>query len=93
MNDYQKIINKIIPADDLHWCEEEKRYIPISMEDIDKIIINCANQGMTDMDDIIKVIRWAEVVNVGSILLKNLLSDKLSVIGFDENEPLFGEKQ
>lgn len=92
MNDYQKIINKIIPADDLHWCEEEKRYIPISMEDIDKIIINCVNQGITDMDDIIKVIRWAEVVNVGNILLKNLLSDKVAVIGFDENEPLFGEK-
>jgi hypothetical protein len=92
MNDYQKIINKIIPADDLHWCEEEKRYIPISMEDIDKIIINCANQGITDMDDIIKVIRWAEVVNIGNILLKNLLSDKVAVIGFDENEPLFGEK-
>ena len=56
MNDYQKIINKIIPADDLHWCEEEKRYIPISMEDIDKIIINCVNQGITDMDDIIKAV-------------------------------------
>ena len=59
---------------------------------LDKIIINCVNQGITDMDDIIKVIRWAEVVNVGNILLKNLLSDKVAVIGFDENEPLFGEK-
>lgn len=91
---YEKLINKLIPADDLHWCEEDKKYIPVSVEDIELIIINCAKQGITDEEDIINVIRWAECVSVGNILLKNLLCDRLSIVGFDpeSKEPLFGEK-
>jgi hypothetical protein len=90
---YTDLINKLIPADDLHWCEEDKKYVPISMEDLDKIILNCAKDGMTDMDEIIKVVRWAEMVNLGSVLLKNLLSDRIRILGFENNEPIFGEKK
>lgn len=90
---YKDLINRLIPADDLHWCEEDQRYVAISMEDVDKIILNCIDNGITDMDEVIKAIRWAEMVNVGGILLKNLLCDRISIVGFDKEDPIFGENK
>jgi hypothetical protein len=89
----EDIINKIIPADDLHWCEAEKKYTSLSMEDLDSIILRCVSQNITDIDDIMKVTNWAVLVKVGDLLLKNFLDDKIKISGFDNNEePMFGAK-
>lgn len=85
------MINKIIAADDLHWCEEEKKYVSLSNEDVEKIIFSCVEQNITDFDDIYKVIQWAGLVRVGEILLKNFMQGKIRITGFDNSEPNFGE--
>jgi hypothetical protein len=86
------IINKIIAADDLHWCEEEQKYISLSKEDVDQLIAACSNQDMTEFEDMYKVIQWAGIVRVGQILLKNFMSGKIKITGFDiDGEPYFGE--
>jgi hypothetical protein len=86
------MINKIIAADDLHWCEEEKKYVSLSKEDVDQIISSCIEQDIVEFEDMYKVIQWAGLVRVGEILLKNFMQGKIEITGFDEsNEPLFGE--
>ena len=86
------MINKIIPADDLHWCEEEKRYVSLSKEDVDKIIAACSKQEINEFEEIYKIIQWAGLVKVGEILLRNFIEGKIKINGFDEsNDPYFGE--
>ncbi len=91
---YHQIINQLIPADDLHWYEEEQEYKPISKDQLDEIILACVNQEITELDDICKIINWASVVNVGNLLLKNFLYGNIKITGFDKNEePYFGVKK
>lgn len=91
---HDNVINKIIPADDLHWCEEDQKYTSLSMEELDSIIINCVDQGITNLEEISKVVTWAGFVKVGNLLLKNFLTNRLAITGFDsDDEPLFGAKE
>ena len=88
----KEIKNKIIPADDLHWNEDEQKYVAISQKQLRDIILKCIEQGIIKTEDMVKMTDWATSLNVGNILLKNFLSGNLVVVGFDEfKEPLFGE--
>jgi hypothetical protein len=87
----QQLINKLIPADDLYWYEDEQEYKAISKEQLDEIIITCVHQGMSDVEDISKVVNWANLVNVGNILLKNFIYGNIKITDFsDKDEPYFG---
>jgi hypothetical protein len=91
--DKEKIINKIIPADDLHWNEEEKKYVSLSDEEINSIIATCISQNIKEEKNVYKIVKWAGLVRIGNILLDNFLKDRLDVMGFDNNdEPLFKAK-
>jgi hypothetical protein len=87
-----KIINKIIPADDLHWNEEERRYVTLSDEEINSIIIACIGQNIKEEKNIYKMVKWAGEIRVGNLLLDNFLSERLEIAGFDNDEPLFRPK-
>jgi hypothetical protein len=81
---YKHIINNLIPADDLHWDEEEKRYASLSGEETQEIINKCIEIGLVDFPDIYKFVQWCGYVRIGQILFKNFLSGSLKVNGFDE---------
>lgn len=87
---YKHLINNIIPADDLHWCEEEQKYVSLSAEETQDIISSCLLQGMTELSDVYKVVSWCGNVRVGQLLWKNFLIGSLKIAGFDEDgEPRF----
>ena len=88
----KKTINKLIAADDLHWCEEEKRYVSLSDEEINNIILVCIEQDITREEDVYKVVQWAGQVRIGNILLNNFLNNRIKISSFDENEPYFTPK-
>lgn len=88
------VINTLIPADDLHWCEEEGQYTLLSMGEIDDILKACAEQGMTEehMEDVMKVVRWCENIRAGQLLWKNFVAGGIGIYDFDDqNEPIFGK--
>lgn len=72
----QIMLNKLISADDLHWCEEEQKYISLSEEEINKIMLNCIDQNITSLDEIYKMVSWAGLVRVGNLLLNNFLKQQ-----------------
>lgn len=91
---YKHIINNLIPADDLHWCEEEGKYVSLSREEIDDLIAACVGQGITELDDIFRVVRWRGEIRIGEILWKNFMSGGIRITGFDEaGEPMFSPKK
>jgi len=91
---HKHIINNLIPADDLHWDEEDQRYVSLSSEETQEIINRCIEEGMQDLQDVYKFVQWCGFVRVGEILMKNFLSGSLSVSGFDEEGmPYFGAKR
>lgn len=87
-----EIVNNLIAADDLHWNEEEQRYIALSREEIDEILLACIDQEMFSEKDCTRMLNWATHVKIGDILLRNFLTQRVKVVGFDKNdEPLFGK--
>lgn len=92
MEEKDKIINKLIAADDLHWSEEENRYVSLSDDEINLIIMTCVEQGIKEEKYIYKMVKWAGQVRVGSILLNNFLNNRIKVSGFDDEEPFFNAK-
>jgi len=85
-----KILNKIIAADDLHWNNMEEKYTAISPEELDTILKNSIENNITDEDELFKIVSWATNARVGEILLKNYLQGKIKIFGLDENgEPYF----
>lgn len=93
-NMYKDFINNLIPADDLHWCTEEQKYVSLSDKEINEIIMRCLDQGMSDLSDVHKVVQWCGIIRVGQLLWKNFLSGSLKITSFDkDNEPRFTPTQ
>lgn len=91
---YKHVLNNLIPADDLHWCEEEGKYVSLSREEMDDIIATCIHQGIKEIDDIMKVINWCGNVRVGDILWRNFISGGVCIAGFDDDgEPRFSPRK
>jgi hypothetical protein len=89
----EKILNKIIAADDLHWCPPENRYTALSMEELDIILLNSIKNNINDEKDLYQIVKWATNARVGEILLKNYMEGKIQIHGFDDTgEPIFGSK-
>jgi len=93
MKSTKNIVNKLIPADDLHWCEIEKKYVSLSKEEINSIIQNCVKQEIHNEEDIIKVVNWACLARTYEIMLNNFMANKVQIVDFFEEEPVFGEKK
>jgi hypothetical protein len=93
-NIYKQTLNKLIAADDLNWCEIEEKYVALSKEELDTILINGVAEGFIDERDLMKIVNWATNAKVGQILFKNYLENKIKIVGFDETgEPLFSSKE
>jgi hypothetical protein len=87
---YKKTINNIIAADDLHWNDDEQKYVALSNDEIDNIILNCVNQEILEENDLMHVMKWATHVKVGHMLFNNFLKNQIKIIAFDETgEPIF----
>jgi len=43
-------------------------------------------------DSVVEFIRWAEAIRAGTILLDLFLEDKINVVNFEDNEPVFMNK-
>jgi hypothetical protein len=87
--DPKHVINRIIAADDLHYYGTEKRFAALSQEEMAEIVSKCAESGITDKDDVYKVVRWYCGVRIGEILYRSFLSGQLKVTGFVDDEPTF----
>jgi hypothetical protein len=91
-NLYRETLNNIIAADDLHWNEIEKKYAALSMDELDSILSNCIDQGITDEESMIKIVAWATNARVGALLLKNFLENKVKISVDKEGETYFNKK-
>ena len=81
------VINKLIPADQLHWSEEERAYLPISMQEVNKISSLCG--GLTHEQTVAVVMDYQEY-KVGHLLWRNFMDGKIKISGVDQNgKPLF----
>lgn len=92
------IINKLIPADDLHWSESDKKYSALSDEEVEQIINFCYHKkGILEENFIAKIVNWASNVQVSNVLLKNFFQDNVEITGFVEkevaDEPIWGAKK
>jgi hypothetical protein len=80
-------INKLIAADQLHWCEEQGQYAVISKEEAQRISRKC--EGLTE-DETVAVIMWYQEHKTGALLWENFMKGKISVAGVSgDGQPCF----
>lgn len=90
MNNYEYVLNNMIPADDLFWDEIEKKYVALSKEETESIILSCVKLGFENFEDIYKMVNWCAKIRIGTVLWKNFISGMLEITDFDEEEePMF----
>lgn len=94
MND--GVINELIPADELHWSDEDQKLCVLEGDEIDQILMACCNNcHMTsddDFDEIMRVVRWIEQVKTDQLLLKQFLAGNIVITRMGEDGPHFMRK-
>jgi hypothetical protein len=90
---YEQVINRLIPADDLHYDASQRRYASISPAEVEEIIVQCRQNGLTDDALIEKYVRWCGVVRVSQILCRLFRNGSLQITGFVGNEPQFAPRE
>jgi hypothetical protein len=91
---YKYILNNLIPADDLHWDTYEKKYVSLSDDETNEIVSACLKNGITELEDVTKVVNWCGSIRIGQILWKNFITGSVDICGFDDaGEPMFSIKK
>lgn len=83
--------NSFILMDDLHWCDDEKKFIVLSKDEIEAILLNCVESGIGELDEIMEVIRWAERCRTAELLIRGVTKGRLKITDWDGEEPSFAE--
>ena len=79
--------NKLIPADQLHWVEEEKGYRIVSKEECLKLRSLCENLSEKDF---IKAFTHYQNYRVSHLLWENLKEGMITISGVSEDgQPIF----
>lgn len=86
-----KIYNGLFKLDDLHWDAVDGRYTPLSGKEYDTIIEECIKSNIHG-ENVITVVKWAERIRCGNLLLKGLLESRL-LVELKDGEPGFIEKE
>lgn len=90
----RKSVSALIPLDELFWSEEQAQYIALSDDEINKIILDCyQNAGITELDEIHKVLNQFTQMKVDMLLYKRYMDDYISIDGLNkEGEVCFTPK-
>lgn len=89
MHKKNRMINELIPADDLHWDDEEKKHVVISKEDQDRLFRACFGCGLEE-DDVIKVLRHYSYFKTSELLFKHFLEGNIGIYELSKSgAPIF----
>jgi len=85
------VINRLIPADQLHFCEEDGRYYAISKHEAVEIDRKCEElNGCLTEEQRMAVIMWYQDHKTGTLLWDNFMKGRIMIKGVSKNgEPLF----
>jgi hypothetical protein len=79
-------INKLIPADQLHWDEEEGKYCTIYKEEALKIADKC---DQLTTEEKVALIMWYQHYKIGVLLWENFMKGRITISGMENGKPLF----
>jgi hypothetical protein len=84
------IANNLIAADDLHWNDDEQKFVALSQKQLEKIIFRCCKQRTLDLNEIQKIVEWVSHIRICHLLFKGFISGNLSIIKINnKGEPYF----
>ena len=87
----RKIVNELIPADDLHWDEDEKKHVAVSRQEEANLIRSCLRCGLNE-DQTLKLVREYCLSKTSVMLFKNFLEGNIDVYSFTSSgEPIFSK--
>lgn len=87
-------LNELVPADDLHWNDDDKCFGILSKKETDDLILACMKAGLDDPRDILKVVKEYEFVRAGNLLFGRFMNGSIGISGFDESgSPIFASER
>jgi len=81
----------LIKKDDLCWNESDQKYVPLSEDEIDKILESLYGDGITpvEVEVAIRAVRWAEKARLEHLFLQGVLSGRLRMYLPEDEEEEF----
>jgi hypothetical protein len=85
----EDFINKLIPADDLHWDSDSQRHVVLSQDQVDSLIKACFRFGLKDRE-IKSIIEEYNLIKSGELLYRHFIKGNIGVYELDKNgKPIF----
>ena len=74
-----KVKQTLIKQDDLYWNEDEGKYVAITEEEIDALLMALYGDNITPRTEDIafQVVKWAEKARVDHLILQGVLSGRI----------------
>jgi hypothetical protein len=86
----ERIMNGLVPPDQLHWSDDLKCYTIISQKETDELIEACFRTGIKDAKQILNVVKEYEKVRSGQLLFGQFLAGNIGIYEFEEDgSPVF----
>lgn len=78
---------KLIPADELHWCKEEKRFTLLSDQELKMIITDCMLLlGIEDTEDMMPYVDALAFLKMGGIMFNRYVNGNISFTGMEQGD-------
>jgi hypothetical protein len=82
-------ISEFIPFDELHWNEDEQRYIALSDEELGLIVLNAYNAGYEDPEQIMGIVNYLSQMKVDGMLYEKFIKGHINISVFENSELVF----
>ncbi len=91
----------MLPIDDLYWSEVDKKYTALSEDEVIQLIIalfgkqpyNPLPLTKYEIEQSMKLMKWANHVRTGNLLLQGVVSGRLNVMLSENGTPKFSLKE
>lgn len=89
MHKKNRLVNELVPADDLYWDEASKKHTVTSREEEEKLFKACLNCRLDD-NETLSVFRHFERYKTYAVLFKHFLEGNIGIYSFTEKgSPIF----
>lgn len=82
-------VSEFIPFDELYWNEDEQKYIALSDDEIQLIVLNAYNAGYTEVEQIVEIVSYLNQMKVDGMLYNRFIKGHINISVFENNELVF----
>lgn len=82
-------VSEFIPFDELHWNEDEQKYIALNEQEMELIVLNAYNAGYETPEEIMSIINYLQQMKIDGMLYNKFIKGHINISKFENDELIF----